>query len=482
MSDTSVIAFNRPVILLFRKDLRLDDNPALVAALQSSSTVIPVFIWAPEEEGQFQPGRCSRWWFQQSLQSLHQQIAALGSQLIIRRAVDSCHMLLQLTEETGAEAVFFNHLHDPISLVRDHLMKQQLTAAGIASRSFNADLLYEPWDVMDSAGQAFTTFQEYWNRVLALPQPPAFPVPPPAIMPKVDTSLHSECLQLMDFFVNREQQDASKQLAKQWAPGTAGGLARLESFLSGQLPHFSHQKANVDVSITSRLSPWIHDGTISVRFIYYRIRALQAEWQAAGADNQKSCQDFLQQLGYREYSRYLSFHFPFLHEKPLLSHLRGVPWNLDTTDFKALWSSGWMHNRLRLVCGSFAVKQLLLPWQWGLKHYWDAFLDADLESDALGWQYVSGGMKDAPPFSTLMDITAEAAVFDPDGEFVRRWLPALARLPTCYVHAPWMAPAEVLEAADVELGVNYPYPIITQEVSSLIKSQQGQGGGGWGAG
>jgi len=212
----------------------------------------------------------------------------------------------------------------------------------------------------------------------------------------------------------------------------------------------------------------------------------QFEMQAAavGLDKRQSCADFLRQMGYREYARYLAFFFPFIHERSLLSHLRHCPWRLDQAAFKAwrqgqtgyplvdaamkqLWSTGWAHNRLRVVAASFLVKNLLLPWQWGLKHFWDAQLDADLESDALGWQYVAGGMADAHPFSYLIDLSAECKRLDPDGEYVRRWLPALSLLPNEYVHAPWTAPLEVLEAADVELGVNYPRPIISIHQSIL---------------
>lgn len=172
------------------------------------------------------------------------------------------------------------------------------------------------------------------------------------------------------------------------------------------------------------------------------------------------------QVGYREYSRYLSFHFPFIHERALLAHLRAVPWRLDHNAFKAwkqgmtgyplidagmkqLWSTGWAHNRARVLCGAFLVKHLLLPWQWGLKHFWDVQMDADLECDALGWQYISGCMSDAKPFSYVPDLEVEAARFDPDGAYVRRWLPVLARLPLKYVHAPWKAPPEVLAEAEV---------------------------------
>eukprot|EP00878_Enallax_costatus_P017468 GHUV01018349.1.p1 GENE.GHUV01018349.1~~GHUV01018349.1.p1 ORF type:complete len:346 (+),score=90.28 GHUV01018349.1:466-1503(+) len=322
------------VLMLFRKDLRVYDNPALLAASQAASTVVPVFIWAPEEEGQFQPGRCSKWWLKQTLRDLAQQLETPGSRLIIRRAQDSTDMLLQLMEETGAQAVFFNHLFDPISLVRDHSMKQRLTAAGYPCRSYNADLLYEPWEVLDDAGQPLHTFQGFWGKLQMMPSQPPAPFPAPQALPAVNPQLTSISLDELGLFSSREQEEASEQLATKWQPGSAGGLSRLEDFLVHQLPKFSHHKANVDRGVTSRLSPWIHVGSVSVRHAYHRVKAVQSEWLASGVEDSKCFQDFIQQLAYREYSRYLSFHFPFLHERPLLSHLRCVPWNLDQHAFK----------------------------------------------------------------------------------------------------------------------------------------------------
>ncbi|KAG2450020.1 hypothetical protein HYH02_000124 [Chlamydomonas schloesseri] len=469
----------KTAVVWFRRDLRVDDNPALVAALAAAPNVIPVFIWAPEEEGQFQPGRCSRWWTKHSLVDLQQALAALGSRLVIRRSTDSTAALLQLVNELGAEAVFFNHLYDPISLMRDHDCKRGLAAAGVAHRTFNGDMLYEPWDVLDANKQPYSTFDDFWNSVRAMPVPPPFPVSAPASMPAVPASVPSMAITEVDWFFTAEQEASSDQLKFKWKPGVGGAIAELEHFLGERLSDFEHDRAKVDRDSTSRLSPWIHIGSISVRYIFYRVRQCQAEWLAGGADRGRSCDDFLQQMGYREYSRYLAFHFPFIHERSLLRHLRACPWRIDQHAFKAwrqgqtgypivdaamrqLWSSGWCHNRGRVVAASFLVKDLLLPWQWGLKHYWDAQIDADLECDALGWQYVSGGMTDAHPFSYMMDLETEARRFDPDGEYVRRWLPALSRLPTEYIHAPWKAPPSVLAAADVELGCNYPLPIISR--------------------
>jgi hypothetical protein len=197
---------------------------------------------------------------------------------------------------------------------------------------------------------------------------------------------------------------------------------------------------------------------------------------------------FYKQLGYREYSRYLSFHFPFTHERAMLEHLRAIPWRYDQRLFKAwrtgntgypivdaamreIWSTGWMHNRCRVICASFLVKYLLLPWQWGLKHFWDALLDADLECDTLGWQYCAGCLTDGHEFSMVMDLEEEVHKYDPKGMYVRRWIPTLARLPMEYVHCPWKAPPEVLEDAGIELGEDYPWPVVEFEAAKETVSK-----------
>eukprot|EP00879_Flechtneria_rotunda_P003190 GHRR01003413.1.p1 GENE.GHRR01003413.1~~GHRR01003413.1.p1 ORF type:complete len:685 (+),score=262.21 GHRR01003413.1:1217-3271(+) len=316
-----------------------------------------------------------------------------------------------------------------------------------------------------------------------MPYAPPLPLPEPAgPLPQVPAHVSSIPIHEVDWFMAREQEASTEALAHRWDPSGTAGVQRLEAFLQAGLPSFEHDRAKTDRESTTMLSPWIHFGCISVRHIYYRVAQKHAEWQAAGLDQGKSCLDFLQQMGYREYSRYLAFHFPFITERSMLAHLRAVPWRLDQAAFKAwrqgltgyplvdagmrqLWSMGWCHNRVRVVASHFMVKHLLLPWQWGLKHLWDCQIDADLECDALGWQYVSGCLSDAHPFNYMIDMEEEWKRFDPNGNYVRRWLPVLSQLPTEYIHQPWKAPPEVLEEAGVELGFNYPWPIITSDAA-----------------
>eukprot|EP00891_Asterochloris_glomerata_P002034 jgi/Astpho2/2034/Aster-00531 len=468
------------VLLWYRRDLRIADNPALTAALNAAKTVVPVFVFAPEEEGQFQPGRCSRWWLHNSLQALEKDLAALGSRLTFRRSPESRLALVQLVQETGAQGLFFNHLYDPISLVRDNEVKAAMAGMGVLCQSFNADVLYEPWEVLDKDGQPLTSFEDFWNKAMNMTYQPPIPLLVPASMPAVPPDVVGLDLPNLGL-MTPEEELSNQQLDHSWSPGGQGAHQILQRFVLERLEAFGHDRVKTDRTSTSRLSPHIHYGEISIRHVFYVVKQRELDFLEKG-NRSTSCRDFLQQMGYREYARYLSFHFPFTHERSLLEHLRACPWKFDQRKFKAwrqgrtgyplvdagmhqLWSTGWLHNRIRVVCASFLVKNLLLPWQWGLKHYWDALLDADLECAALGWQYCSGCLADAHPFSYMLNHKTEAQRFDPDGNYVRRWLPALARLPVKWIHRPWEAPESILADAGVELDGNYPNPIISLENS-----------------
>ena len=524
----------------FRRDLRLDDNPALTAAVASGAEVVPVFIWAPEEEGQFQPGKSSRWWLQRSLLALERQLLSLGSGLVCHRSHSSLEGLDALVKQVGADAVFFNHLYDPISLVRDNSIKTVLMQQGVHTESFGADLLYEPWELFNKEGKPHTKFEAFWDHVCQMPYDVPVPILPPAALPALSLAgWDPEKGGVSSFqFLSDVEKSSSESLEQNWEPGESGAMRTWQNFLHKKLRHYRRDKKTLGApdQATSQLSPALHYGEISVKRMYHMVKHTEWQWMqvrkaaesrgpgplglasaaaaagasapapaagagggdgaGAGLDPQAaetgqqteegaSVQAFLRQLGYREYGRYLSFHFPFTHERPMLEHLRACPWRYDHSLFKAwvqgatgvpivdaamqeLWSTGWMHNRLRVVVSSYLVKNLLLPWQWGLKHFWDALLDADLECDALGWQYVSGCLADSDPFAKMLDLEAKSKEIDPRGVYVRRWLPMLARLPNQYIHSPHLAPKAILKHAGVDLGLSYPFPVVTAEESRQL--------------
>lgn len=224
-----------------------------------------------------------------------------------------------------------NHCLPSDMQVSDHEIKQALAARGVACKSFNSDMLYEPWEVLDDDNQPCTTFEDFWSRVSQKQQPPPVPLPPPAALPALPGHLTIESLapSAVDWFMTKEQQAASEQLRFKWRPGVAGAVAKLEAFFAGKLPVFEHERAKVDRESTSQLSPWIHIGSISTRYIYYRTRHYEVLSASSGADKSQCCKDFLRQMGYREYARYLAFFFPFIHERSLLAHLRDCPWRMD---------------------------------------------------------------------------------------------------------------------------------------------------------
>lgn len=219
---------------------------------------------------------------------------------------------------------------------------------------------------------------------------------------------------------NNSEKSSNALLSRVWSPGCCNSDKLLTEFIEMHLREYSKSRMKVDGSTTSLLSPYLHFGELSVRKIYQIMRMKQIQWTQKGEndDMKESITLFLRSIGLREYSRYLCFNFPFTHERSLLGNLRHYPWRNDQGEFKAwrqgktgyplvdagmreLWATGWIHNRTRVVVASFFVKVLLLPWTWGMKYFWDTLLDADLESDILGWQYISGSLPDGHELTRL---------------------------------------------------------------------------------
>ncbi|KAH9315303.1 hypothetical protein KI387_023930, partial [Taxus chinensis] len=284
------------------------------------------------------------------------------------------------------------------------------------------------------------------------------------------------------------EKSSNALLQKGWSPGWSNADKALDEFLGGPLLDYANNMHKANGPNTSHLSPHIHFGELSVRKVFHSVRRKQILWAKEGkANGQKSLHYFLRAIGLREYSRYLCFNFPFTHERSLLHNLRFFPWRQDEGYFKAwrqgrtgyplvdagmreLWATGWIHNRIRVVVSSFCVKFLQLPWTWGMKYFWDTLLDADIECDVLGWQYISGSLPDGQELDRMDCPQVQGYMFDPDGNYTRQWLPELARMPTEWIHNPWNAPVTILKAAGVELGSNYPRPIV--EIASARERLQ----------
>ncbi len=445
-------------LVWFRLDLRLADQPALMAAA-TKGNVIPVFIWSPEEEGPAAPGAASRWWLHESLNALDQSLRKKGSRLILRRG-PALSSLQALLEETGAKSVYWNRRYEPSLIARDTKVKDALQSRGIYVESFNSALLFEPWQIKTKAGTPFQVFTPFWNACMGGPEPSAPLVTPtqwasPSVWPKSEP---------LESFGLLPKPDWAGGLRSSWDPGEAGGRERLKVFSSGPVGQYHEARDVMSEDGVSRLSPHLHFGEISPRQIWSSMQRDSAVSFGNGPAT------YLKELGWREFSHHLLYHFPQTVSEPLRPEFAQFPWRRDHAAFEAwsgghtgfpvvdagmreLWRTGWMHNRARMICASFLVKDLLVDWRQGAAWFWDTLVDADLANNTLGWQWTAGCGADAAPFFRIFNPVLQGQKFDSKGEYVRRWVPELATFPVKNLHDPWLA-------KDVQTKVAYPPPLV----------------------
>jgi deoxyribodipyrimidine photo-lyase len=467
-----------PAIVWFRHDLRLADNPALLAAIQREGAILPVFVFAPEEELPWPPGGASRWWLHQSIAALDARLRSLGSRLIIRCG-PTLATLRAIAEESGADTVLWNRRYEPAIIARDRGIKETLKNQGLTVVSFNAALLHEPWTIQNKSKTPFQVFTPFWKNCLAKPDPDE-PLPAPKNLAQPSTwpqSLNLDELQLQPKLNWGEGLDAA------WQPGEAGAAANLSRFLTKAFDNYTDHRNRPDVVGTSRLSPHLHFGEISPRQLWHGVGRMATKrglstilWRGS---------QFLAEIGWREFAHHLLFHFPGTPTEPLRENFRKFPWRKNQDGLPAwqrgetgypivdagmreLWKTGWMHNRVRMIAASFLVKDLLIDWQEGARWFWDTLVDADLGQNTLGWQWTAGCGADAAPYFRVFNPTSQGAKFDPQGEYVRKWCPELAKLPDRWLHQPHAAPPEILQIAGVELGHNYPRPIVSHAIAREV--------------
>jgi deoxyribodipyrimidine photo-lyase len=472
---------NTPSIHWLRLDLRLADNPALLAALRQGGAVIPAFIHAPEEEQPWTPGGASDWWLHQSLAALEAELRARGTRIVFRRG-PTLETLRALVRETGATSVLWNRRYEPVAIARDARIKDALRADGVKADSYNAALLFEPWTVKNKSDRPFQVFTPYWKHCLTLDEPSA-PLRPPESIPAPKTWPASLALAELGL---EPKIDWAGGFRAAWTPGEAGAQENLKGFLKSVAADYAKTRNRPDLPGTSRLSPHLHFGEISPRQIWHALKASaekrglpEAQWRSS---------PFLAEVGWREFAHHLLYFFPRTTDEPLRREFERFPWRSDERLLRAwqrgrtgypivdagmreLWTTGWMHNRVRMVVASFLVKDLRLPWQAGAKWFWDTLVDANLASNTLGWQWSAGCGADAAPYFRVFNPTTQGEKFDPNGDYVRRWCPELAKLPAQWIHQPAAAPAEVLRAAKVELGGNYPRPLVDHAAARVAALQ-----------
>ena len=452
-------------IVWFRQDLRLRDNPALAAAV-ARGPVVPVFI-LDESDTAWRPGAASRWWLHHSLTALRKDLGALS----LYRG-DPKTILPKLVTEAKAAGVFWNRCYEPHAVKRDKALKELLKQDGFDAQSFNAALLNEPWDIKTGGGEPYKVFTPYWRTALA--RGFAAPVTKPN---KIDAHALPSSDKLEAWQLLPVKPNWAKGFAEQWTPGEQGALDRLDGFMREGLADYGDMRDRPDRPATSRLSPHLHFGEISPRQIQARLAADQDDkTKSAGIAK------FMSEVVWREFAHHLLYHFPKLPDDNWRPAFDAYPWRDSASDLEAwqrgmtgyplvdaglreLWATGYMHNRVRMVAASFLIKHLRLDWRLGEQWFWDTLVDADLANNAAGWQWVAGSGADASPYFRIFNPMTQGEKFDPNGDYVRRWCPELAKLPDKFIHAPFKADDETLKAAGIVLGKNYPKPIVDHDAA-----------------
>ena len=441
-------------LVWFRRDLRLNDNPALQAALAAGHVPVPVYIHAPGEEGDWAPGAASRAWLRRSLLALDDALRQRGSRLRVLRG-PSAQRLHELVAASGAVAVYWNRDYTPAAQARDAGIKRSLREAGVEARSFNGSLLLEPWALATGQGTPYKVFTPFWRKALAcLSLPP--PLPAPASLPSPPAMPQGEEIAALGL---QPSPAWDSGFWERWQPGEAGAQEALQVFAEGALQGYRQQRDRPDRIGTSQLSPHLHFGEIAPWRIVAELQRHRRAANAADIDG------YVRQLGWREFAHHLLYHFPHTAGRNLDTRFDRFDWaaadprQLDAwrhgrtgvpivdAGMRELWHTGFMHNRVRMIVASFLCKHLRMHWLHGARWFWDTLVDADLANNTLGWQWVAGTGADAAPYFRVFNPVTQAQKFDPQAHYIGRWVPELASLPPKARFAPWQFPQHAAQVA-----------------------------------
>ncbi len=448
-------------IVWFRQDLRLNDNPAWHKACAEHTQVLPLYIHDTQTHAL---GGAQRWWLHHSLLALHDSLDKLNLPLCLQHGTPLT-LLQKIIKEQGVDAIYWNRCYEPASISRDTHIKSILNQEGIKIHSHNGSLFNEPWTIQNKSGSYFKVFTPYWKHCLQHMAIPDVKI----------TSLRPTCPPIPGETLNHWQllptrPNWAKAFHEEWEPGEAGALKKLDRFIEQHLNDYQINRNIPALDASSKLSPHLHWGEISPWTIW---RAIEKAKQNPSC-NTASADHFLSEMGWREFSYHLLYHFPTLPQCNFKNSFDSFPWQNNKSALKQwqtgntgypivdagmreLWHTGYMHNRVRMIVASFLTKDLLIDWREGAAWFWDTLVDADLANNSASWQWVAGCGADAAPYFRIFNPVLQSAKFDPSGEYIRQWVPELRDIPTRWIHEPWEAPQHELPQ---NLDERYPKPMV----------------------
>lgn len=453
----------RPVIMLFNRDLRLADNPAFYAAAKNRF-ILPLYILDDNSAGNFKIGQASRWWLHNSLLDLSQR---LNNKLSLYSG-DTKSILCEVAKKNDIEEVYWNRCYEPWSLKLEKEIHEELSRLGIKCHIFNGSLLFKPWQILKEDNKPYKIFTAFYNYCCQHHIPPRKILPEPKELNLVANRINSMSINELKLLAAVKWYDLFRQ---KWKIGEKAAQEVLNEFLDNGLNNYKKLRNYPAKKNTSQLSPYLHFGEISPNQIWY------SAIQLIDKLSREDINHFLSELGWREFSYYLLYHFPNLPDENMRTNFNNFPWQDNSEVLKLwqkgqtgypiidagmreLWQTGYMHNRVRMIVGSFLVKNLLLDWRHGAAWFLDCLVDADLASNSASWQWVAGCGVDSAPYFRIFNPTLQGKKFDPAGEYIRHFVPEIANLPNKYLFNPWEAPSDLLEQFGVKLGINYPLPIV----------------------
>ena len=451
-------------VMWFRQDLRLADNPALTNALEDGKT-LAIFIFDNVNSKEHVNGAASKWWLHHSLIKLNK---SLQNKLCLFRG-NPIDILDEINKQFEISNIFWSRCYEPWRIKRDKKIKKHFNDQNVNVNTFNGSLLWEPWNIAKKDGTPYKVFTPYYRKGCLNSDKPRVPLPAPNLTNLISIDNHDLKIEDLELLPKHNWYNKMTSL---WSPGEEGALSKIDEFISNGLNNYKEGRNFPSNKNVSQLSPHLHFGEVSPNQVWYRAKTKEGKLGI-----KKDLDHFLSELGWREFSFNLLYHFPFLPKENLQKKFDNFPWDNDRDKLKKwqkgltgypivdagmqeLWQTGYMHNRLRMVVGSFLVKNLLLHWHHGERWFWDCLIDADLASNSAGWQWIAGSGADAAPYFRIFNPITQGQKFDPDGKYTRKYLPVLNDMPDKFLFNPWEAPEDVLRSAGVKLGENYPLPIV----------------------